>query len=70
MRILTSPLVKTGDTTADIEELIVFSDETLDVLEPEPMTNLDIVEKARLKLYESGFGVVQYERWLVWWDLH
>ena len=52
--ILTSPLVKTGDTTADIEGLIVFSDETLDVVEPEPLTNLEIVEKARLKLYESG----------------
>ena len=53
VRILTSPLVKTGDTTADIQKLIVFSDETLDVLETEPLTNLEIIEKARLKLYES-----------------
>ena len=53
VRILTSPLVNTGDTTADIQKLIVFSDETLDVLETEPLTNLEIIEKARLKLYET-----------------
>ena len=53
VRILTSPLVETGDTTADIEELIVFSDEVLDPEEVAPPTNVDIVERARLKLYES-----------------
>lgn len=54
VRILTSPLVETGDTTTDIEGLIVFSDEVLDVQEPVPLTNIDIIENARLKLHDEG----------------
>ena len=53
VRILTNPLVETGDTTADIEGLIVFSDEVLDVQEPAPLTSFDIIERARLKLHEE-----------------
>ena len=53
VRILTSPLVETGDTTADIESLIVFSDEVLDPQEPAPLTNIDIIENARLKLHDE-----------------
>ncbi len=53
VRILTSPLVETGDTTADIESLIVFSDEVLDVQDPAPLTNIDIIENARLKLHDE-----------------
>ena len=54
VRILTSPLVKTGDTTADVESLVVFSDEVLDVEEPAAPTNMEIIERARLKLHEEG----------------
>lgn len=54
VRILTHPLVETGDTTADIQELIVFSDEVLDPQEPVAPTDMEIVERARLKLYDSG----------------
>ena len=54
VRILTSPLVETGDTTADIESVIVFSDEVLDIQEPAPPTNIDIIENARLKLHDEG----------------
>ena len=54
VRILTSPLVKSGDTTADVERLVVFSDEVLDVEEPASLTSMDIIERARLKLHEEG----------------
>ncbi|MXZ02324.1 MAG: hypothetical protein F4Y88_01225 [Chloroflexi bacterium] len=54
VRILTSPLVETGDTTADIESLVIFSDEVLDIQEPAPPTNIDIIENARLKLHDEG----------------
>ncbi len=54
VRILTSPLVEAGDTTADIESLIVFSDEVLDPQEPAPLTNIDIIENARLNLHDEG----------------
>ena len=53
VRILTHPLVETGDTTEDIRELIVFSDEVLDPPEVVAPTNIEIVERARSKLYES-----------------
>ncbi len=54
VRILTSPLVETGDTTADIEQLIVFNDEVLDPSEPEPPTAMEIIDRARLKLHDEG----------------
>ena len=54
VRILSSPLVETGDTTADIEQLIVFNDEILDPSEPEPPTVIEIIDAARLKLHEEG----------------
>ena len=53
VRILTSPLVKSGDRTADVEALVVFADEILDPQEPEQLTNLEIIEQARLKLHDS-----------------
>ena len=54
VRILTDPLVETGDTTADIESLIIFSDEVLDVQEAPALTSIDIVENARLNLHDEG----------------
>ena len=54
VRILTSPLVNAGDTTAEIEELVVFADEVLDPPEAAAMSNLDIVWRAREKLIDSG----------------
>lgn len=54
VRILTNPLVETGFTTADVEGLVVFSDEVLDPVEPERLTNLDIIERARLRLHSEG----------------
>ena len=54
VRILTSPLVEPGDTTSDVESLVVFSHEVLDVQESAPLTNLDIIEQARLKLHDEG----------------
>ena len=53
VRILTSPLVKAGDTTEDIEQLIVFNDDLLDQTEPEPPTALEIIDQARLKLHDE-----------------
>ena len=54
VRILTSPLVKSGHTTADIEQLIVFDDEMLDPVEPEAPTAMEIIDLARLKLHDEG----------------
>ena len=54
VRILASPLVETGFRTADVESLVVFSDEVLDPVEPERLTNLEIVEQARLRLHSEG----------------
>ena len=54
VRILTHPLVETGDTTEDIRDLIVFDDEVLDPQEPVAPTTMEIVERARSKLYDSG----------------
>ena len=53
VRILTSPLVQSGYRTADVEALVVFDDEVLDPPEPESLTNLEIIEQARLKLHDS-----------------
>lgn len=54
VRILSHPLVETGDTTEDIRESIVFSDEVLDPPEDVAPSRIEIVERARLKLYDSG----------------
>ena len=53
VRILTSPLVESGFTTSDVESLVVFSDEVLDPIEAEPLTNLEILDQARLTLHEK-----------------
>lgn len=53
-RLLTHPLVETGFTTADVEDLVVFGDEVLDPEEPERLSNLEIVEQARLRLHSEG----------------
>ena len=53
IRILTHPLVQTGHQTSDIEAMIVFADEILDPAEPPAETNLDIIERARLKLHDD-----------------
>ncbi len=52
--IISSPLVQSGNTTEDIADLIVFSDELLDPAEPEPLTPRQIIEQAHLKLHQSG----------------
>ena len=54
VRILTSPLVESGFTTSDVESLVVFSDEVLDPAEVDPLTNLEILEQARLRLHDKG----------------
>ncbi len=53
IRILRSPTVKAGDTTDNIEELIVFADEVLEPQEPAPLSNIEIIERARIELYDS-----------------
>ena len=54
LRIITSPMVEAGDQTGDIAELIVFADEVLDPQEAERLSNIEILEMARLELYDSG----------------
>ncbi len=54
LRLLSHPLVKPGMTMAEIEELIVFSQELIDPPEPHEPSAIDLAKRAYVTLREAG----------------
>ncbi len=54
LRLLSHPLVKPGMTMAEIEELIVFSDELIDPPKPYEPSAIDLAKRAYVTLREAG----------------
>lgn len=59
VRIYSDPLVVSGATLSEVEELIVFTEDVLDPLEPSPPSDRDILVDVFTTLHEAGS--VQYQ---------